>query len=178
MAARKIPTVPQRALANALERRREAAGLSREDVNSALEWSSMKCYRIETARVTVSPGDIRELARLYHLERRRHRGAGRAGPAGQTARLVERHVPVAARGVLASTWSWNRPPAPSAPTRPSSSPACGRPRTTPARCSAPAASAAPPSRSSGRSPSGCAASRSWTAPARRRPRSGRSWMSR
>ena len=68
MAARKIPTVPQRALANALERRREAAGLSREDVNSALEWSSMKCYRIETARVTVSPGDILQLARLYHLE--------------------------------------------------------------------------------------------------------------
>jgi hypothetical protein len=27
----------------------------------------MKCYRIETARVTVSPGDIRELARLYQL---------------------------------------------------------------------------------------------------------------
>ena len=67
MAARKIPTVPQRALANALERRREAAGLSREDVNRALEWSSMKCYRIETARVAVSPGDIRELARLYQL---------------------------------------------------------------------------------------------------------------
>lgn len=68
MAARRIPTVPQRALANALERRRETAGLSREDVNQALEWSSMKCYRIETARVTVSPGDIRELARLYRLD--------------------------------------------------------------------------------------------------------------
>jgi hypothetical protein len=67
MAARKIPTVPQRALANALERHREAAGLSREDVNTALEWSSMKSYRIETARVTVSPGDILQLARLYHL---------------------------------------------------------------------------------------------------------------
>lgn len=68
MAARRIPTVPQRALADALERRREAVSLSREDVNEALEWSSMKCYRIETARVTVSPGDIRELARLYRLE--------------------------------------------------------------------------------------------------------------
>ena len=55
MAARTIPTVPQRALANALERRREAAGLSREDVSSSLEWSSMKLWRIETARVTVSP---------------------------------------------------------------------------------------------------------------------------
>jgi hypothetical protein len=65
--ARKIPTVPQRALANALERHREAAGLSREDVNTALEWSGMKCYRIETARVTVSPGDILQLAKLYRL---------------------------------------------------------------------------------------------------------------
>jgi hypothetical protein len=68
MAARKIPTVPQRALANALERRREAAGLSREDVSSSLEWSSMKLWRIETARVTVSAGDVRELALLYRLD--------------------------------------------------------------------------------------------------------------
>jgi transcriptional regulator with XRE-family HTH domain len=68
MAARKIPTVPQRALANALERRREAAGLSREEVGSALEWSSMKLWRIETARVTVAAGDARELALLYRLE--------------------------------------------------------------------------------------------------------------
>lgn len=51
----------ERALAAALERRREAAGLSREDMGRALEWSEMKLYRIETARVTVSPGDIREL---------------------------------------------------------------------------------------------------------------------
>ena len=28
----------------------------------------MKLYRIETARVTVSPGDIREMARLYRLD--------------------------------------------------------------------------------------------------------------
>ena len=68
MAVRKIPTVPQRALANALERRREAAGLSRDDVSSSLEWSSMKLWRIETSRVTVSAGDVRELALLYRLE--------------------------------------------------------------------------------------------------------------
>ena len=67
MAARKIPTVPQRALANALEWRREEAGLSREEAGSSLEWSSMKLWRIETARVTVSAGDVRELALLYHL---------------------------------------------------------------------------------------------------------------
>jgi predicted phage tail protein len=68
MAVRKVPTVPQRALANALERRREAAGLYRDDVSSSLEWSSMKLWRIETSRVTVSAGDVRELALLYRLE--------------------------------------------------------------------------------------------------------------
>ncbi len=68
MATRKIPTVPQRALAAALERRREAAGLSPKDVAASLEWSETKVWRIETARVTVSPGDIRELARLYGLK--------------------------------------------------------------------------------------------------------------
>jgi hypothetical protein len=68
MAARKIPTVPQRALAKALERRREAAGLSREEASSSLEWSAVKLWRMETARVTVSAGDVRELALLYRLD--------------------------------------------------------------------------------------------------------------
>jgi transcriptional regulator with XRE-family HTH domain len=68
MAARKIPTVPQRALAGALERQREAAELSPRDVAARLEWSETKVWRIETARVTVSPGDIRELARLYGID--------------------------------------------------------------------------------------------------------------
>jgi len=68
MAARKIPTVPQRALAAALERRRDAAGLTPKDVAASLEWSETKVWRIETARVTVSPGDIRELARLYGID--------------------------------------------------------------------------------------------------------------
>src|SRR6266571_5844028 len=68
MAARKIPTVPQRALASSLERRREAAGLSPRAVAARLEWSETKVWRIETARVTVSPGDIRELARLYSID--------------------------------------------------------------------------------------------------------------
>jgi hypothetical protein len=70
MAARpkKVPTVPQRVLAAELEQRREAAGLSREDVCAALEWSHMKPYRMETAKVTVSPGDILQLAKLYRLE--------------------------------------------------------------------------------------------------------------
>lgn len=66
--APRVPTVPQRVLAAALERHRDTAGLTREDVARELEWSTMKPYRIETARVTVSPGDIRELTRLYKLD--------------------------------------------------------------------------------------------------------------
>jgi transcriptional regulator with XRE-family HTH domain len=68
MAARKIPTVPQRALAGALERHRAAAGLSPRDAAAQLEWSETKIWRIETARVTVSPGDVRELARVYGVD--------------------------------------------------------------------------------------------------------------
>src|SRR5947199_4290416 len=68
MAPRKIPTVPQRALAGALERHRAAAGLSARDAAAQLEWSETKIWRIETARVTVSPGDVRELARVYGVD--------------------------------------------------------------------------------------------------------------
>jgi Domain of unknown function (DUF5753)/Helix-turn-helix domain len=68
VAARKTATVPRRALAAALERHREQAGLSREDVQRELGWSSMKPYRIETARTSVDPEDVRELARLYRLD--------------------------------------------------------------------------------------------------------------
>lgn len=67
MGGRRIPTVPQRVLAAALERHRRASGLSREGVAERLEWSAMKPYRIETARVSVSAGDTRELALLYGL---------------------------------------------------------------------------------------------------------------
>jgi Domain of unknown function (DUF5753)/Helix-turn-helix domain len=68
MPARKQPTVPQRALAAALERCRVEAGLGREDVSRALEWSAVKPYRIETARVTVSLADVRVMAQLYGLD--------------------------------------------------------------------------------------------------------------
>ncbi|SRR6266516_1950931 len=67
MAKRSAPSVPQRVLAGELKRRRAAAGLSRAEVAAALEWSAMKPWRIEEARVKVAPGDIRELAKLYDL---------------------------------------------------------------------------------------------------------------
>jgi len=67
MANRRVPSVPQRVLAAELKRRRAAAGLGRSEVAAALEWSAMKPWRIEEARVKVAPGDIRELAKLYDL---------------------------------------------------------------------------------------------------------------
>ena len=67
MAHRPTPTVPQRVLAAELKRHREASGISRDEVAAALEWSTMKPWRIEEARVKVSAGDVRELAKLYGL---------------------------------------------------------------------------------------------------------------
>lgn len=67
MAPRKIPTAPQRALANALERHRVAAGLDREEAAEALMWTPMKLYRIETARVTVDPADVLQMSRAYRI---------------------------------------------------------------------------------------------------------------
>jgi hypothetical protein len=68
VAGRRVPRVPQRVLAAALERHRNMAGLGREEAADALGWSAMKLYRIETARVTVSARGIQELARLYGLD--------------------------------------------------------------------------------------------------------------
>lgn len=69
MGGRKFATVPQRVLAAALERYRESAGLSRAQVAGELGWSVVKPYRIETARVTISPGDTGQLAVLYGIGR-------------------------------------------------------------------------------------------------------------
>jgi hypothetical protein len=67
MPPRKIATAPQRALANALERHRLAAGMEREQAAEALLWTVMKLYRIETARVTVDPADVLQMSRVYEI---------------------------------------------------------------------------------------------------------------
>lgn len=59
------PTVRRRRLAFELRRLREAAKLTCEDVAELLECSASKISRIETARVTVSPRDVRDLLRIY-----------------------------------------------------------------------------------------------------------------
>jgi len=59
------PTVRRRRLAFELRRLREAAKLTCEEVAELLECSASKISRIETARVTVSPRDVRDLLRIY-----------------------------------------------------------------------------------------------------------------
>ncbi len=59
------PTVRRRRLAFELRRLREAAKLTCEDVAAQLECSASKISRIETARVTVSPRDARDLLGIY-----------------------------------------------------------------------------------------------------------------
>ena len=59
------PTLRGRRLALELVRRREATGLSREQVARQLEWSTSTLFRIETGRSHPQPGNVRALLDLY-----------------------------------------------------------------------------------------------------------------
>jgi transcriptional regulator with XRE-family HTH domain len=59
------PTLRGRRLALELLRRREAAGLSREEAARQLEWSTSTIFRIETGRSRPQPGNVRVLLELY-----------------------------------------------------------------------------------------------------------------
>jgi transcriptional regulator with XRE-family HTH domain len=48
-----------------LLRRREATGMSREEVARQLEWSTSTLFRIETGRSRPQPGNVRTLLELY-----------------------------------------------------------------------------------------------------------------
>ena len=50
------PTLRGRRLAMELQRRREATGMSREEVARQLEWSTSTLFRIETGRSHPQPG--------------------------------------------------------------------------------------------------------------------------
>jgi transcriptional regulator with XRE-family HTH domain len=67
MPARSSPTVKRRRLAAELRRLRELAKLTVEGVAEQLEWSSAKISRIENARVTVLPRDVKFLLAAYGL---------------------------------------------------------------------------------------------------------------
>jgi transcriptional regulator with XRE-family HTH domain len=59
------PTLRSRRLALELLRRREAAGLTREETARRLEWSTSTVFRIETGRSRPQPGNVRVLLELY-----------------------------------------------------------------------------------------------------------------
>jgi transcriptional regulator with XRE-family HTH domain len=59
------PTLRGRRLATELLRRREATGMSREEVARRLEWSTSTLFRIETGRNRPQPGNVRMLLELY-----------------------------------------------------------------------------------------------------------------
>jgi len=59
------PTLRARRLAAELQRRREATGMSREEVARQLEWSTSTLFRIETGRNRPQPGNVRTLLELY-----------------------------------------------------------------------------------------------------------------
>lgn len=67
MPVRSSPTVKRRRLATELRRYRDQAGLTIEEVADRLEWSSAKISRIENARVSVLPRDVKFLLGVYGL---------------------------------------------------------------------------------------------------------------
>jgi len=67
MPARSSPTVKRRRLAAELRRYRDAAALTIDEVADRLEWSTAKISRIENARVSVLPRDVKFLLGLYGL---------------------------------------------------------------------------------------------------------------
>src|SRR4029453_9872261 len=58
------PTLRGRRLAMELQRRREATGMSREEVARQLEWATSTLFRIETGRGRPPPGKVRTLLGL------------------------------------------------------------------------------------------------------------------
>ena len=81
MPARSSPTVKRRRLAAELRRYREAAALTIDEVAERLEWSTAKISRIENARVSVLPRDVKFLLSDLWPERT-GRSVGVAADAG------------------------------------------------------------------------------------------------
>ncbi len=69
------PTLRRRRLGAELKRCREAAGLTQENVSRHFEWHAAKVTRIETARVAVTPRDVKDLLILYGVGDQDYRDA-------------------------------------------------------------------------------------------------------
>jgi transcriptional regulator with XRE-family HTH domain len=65
MAATPSPTVRRKRLGIELRRLREQADLTCEEVGQRLECSGTRISRIETGRINVRPGDVREMLEIY-----------------------------------------------------------------------------------------------------------------
>jgi transcriptional regulator with XRE-family HTH domain len=65
MAVSPSPTVRRKRLGIELRRLRERAGLTCEDVGQRLDCSGTRISRMETGRISVKPGDVRELLEIY-----------------------------------------------------------------------------------------------------------------
>jgi transcriptional regulator with XRE-family HTH domain len=62
------PTLRRRRLGAELKRCRENANMTQENVSRHFEWHAAKVTRIETARVTVTARDVRDLLTLYGVQ--------------------------------------------------------------------------------------------------------------
>jgi len=69
------PTLRRRRLGSELKRCREAAGMTQETVSRKFEWHAAKVTRIETARVAVTPRDVKDLLSLYGVQDDEYREA-------------------------------------------------------------------------------------------------------
>lgn len=69
------PTAQRRRLGIELKKCREHAGLTQEQVATHFEWHSAKVTRIETARVGVSPRDVKDMLTLYGVQDDQYRDA-------------------------------------------------------------------------------------------------------
>ncbi|MFD0689359.1 helix-turn-helix domain-containing protein [Actinomadura fibrosa] len=68
MPTHSAPTVKRRRLAAELRRHRDASGLTLDQVAERLEWSNAKISRIENARVSVLPRDVKFLLGVYGVD--------------------------------------------------------------------------------------------------------------
>ena len=69
------PTLRRRRLGTELKKCREQAGMTQEQVSRYFEWHSAKVTRIETARVAVTPRDVKDLLTLYGVDDEEYREA-------------------------------------------------------------------------------------------------------
>jgi transcriptional regulator with XRE-family HTH domain len=67
------PVLRRRRLGGELKRCREAAGLTQDTVCRHFEWHVAKLTRIETARVAVTPRDVKDLLALYQVRDQAYR---------------------------------------------------------------------------------------------------------